>query len=603
MKSKAFVTWGLGLCVAWAGTGCSNDSGTAGAAVDGAVAVAITDAASNDVAVFEIDVTGIQFQRISGPIVAVLANPVRVDLASLSDSSKLLASARIPIGTYTRATITLDTTNARCVLVGQATPAALFDASGNPLTGTVTVPIQLGSPLLATATVHRLVEFDFDIDQSIVADTTANSVAIEPSFQLRIDPSQPREIASIGTLSTVDVPTTSFTGDVRALGGAVVTNVTFQASSATVFQIDGTVSTGAAGITALSALPVDTAIQCYGALSSTTDKVNVAYVEAGIGTYDGGSDIVEGHIVGRTGGLGSDAVLEVLGHSNDATHTTFQYATTFLVNTSFASTQVVRRGSAGAFDVDDLNIGQHVRVFGTLIGTTMTANTATSVVRMQPTRVFGNAAGAPAGTTLTLDPSRVGLLADTAFDWADGGFTPVDPNALTANVGALGVGLGINSTSAVSAIGYFSGIGDAGPDFAAVSLANQSTAAALVFVRNRPSTGFTVLTTANASQIQLNITGIAASGEFARVDRGFIGSIPLPTAPTPTVNHPSVNGFYSLRDRTTHTVRVFTRFSDFASALGSDIAQGATLDQLGALGAYTQNVNTVDASVAAAVVE
>jgi hypothetical protein len=195
------------------------------------------------------------------------------------------------------------------------------------------------------------------------------------------------------------------------------------------------------------------------------------------------------------------------------------------------------------------------------------------------------------------------LLADTAFDWADGGFTPTDPDALTANVGALGVGLAINSTSSVTAIGYFSGIGDSGPDFIASALVNQSTAAALLFVRNRPGIGFNVLTTANASQIQLNVTGVAAGGEFARIDRGPLGSIPLPTAPTPTVNHPTVTGFYSLRDRTTHTVRVFTRFSDFSSALQSDVVQGATLVQFGAVGTYTQVINTVDASVATAVVE
>jgi hypothetical protein len=229
-----------------------------------------------------------------------------------------------------------------------------------------------------------------------------------------------------------------------------------------------------------------------------------------------------------------------------------------------------------------------VRVFGTLSGTTMSANTATSVIRMQPTSVFGLAAGAPAGTTLTLDVERVGLLPENAFDWADGGFTPVDPNAFTADVGALGVGLDINLTSFVTVTGYFSGIGDAGPDLVASALVNQSTAPALMFVRNWPGPiGFTLLVTANAAQIQLNVVGPPVVGEFALIDRGFIGSIPLPTAPTPTINHPTMNGFYSLRDRTNLTVRVFRRFSDFSSALQSDIVMGATLVQFGAVGIYT----------------
>lgn len=596
----AMAAWVTGLFFAAA---CSRATSDGSSTSTGPVTIAITDAASGDIQSFEVDVTSIQLRRSNGAVVSVLAAPMRVDLASLTDTSNVLASARVPAGLYTRATIALDLTNARCVLVGKLTPASIKDVNGVALTGTIDVPLQLGSPFAIASTAHRLLELDFDLDQSFDVDTAANSVSLESAFVLRVDPALPREVGTVGTLTSVDVPNSSFLGTVRAVGGAAVSNVLFQASGATVFQIDGVTSTGTAGLTALAALPVDAPIQCFGSIAATTSKTNVLYVEAGIGTYAGGTDIVEGHVVGRMGGTGSDAVLEVLGYSSNAAHTTFQYATTFLVNTSFTNTKVVRRGSSSSFDVDDLNVGQRVRVFGTLSGTTMSANTATSVIRMQPTRVFGAAAGAPAGTTLTLDVSRVGLLADTAFDWADGGFTPTDPNALIADVGALGVGLAINSTSSVTAIGYFSGIGDAGPDFVATALVNQSTAAALLFVRNRPGIGFNVLTTANASQIQLNVTGVAAAGEFARIDRGPLGSIPLPTAPTPTVNHPTVTGFYSLRDRTNHTVRVFTRFSDFSSALQSDVVQGATLVQFGAVGTYTQVINTTDASVATAVVE
>jgi hypothetical protein len=189
------------------------------------------------------------------------------------------------------------------------------------------------------------------------------------------------------------------------------------------------------------------------------------------------------------------------------------------------------------------------------------------------------------------------------FHWSDSGFTPVDPHNFTADIGDLGVGLEISVVSSVDAIGFFSGIEDTGPDFTATALVNQSMAAALLFVRNRPNVGFTALVTANAAQIQLNLVGPAVPGEFAFVDRGFIGAIPLPNAPTPTLNHPAGTGNYSLRDRTNHTVRVFTRFSDFASALQSDIVMGATLVQIAAVGTYTQLQNSIDTAIATAVVE
>lgn len=606
MNNFGTVCWWSALALAGSVSvaSCSNaGDGTGSTTSTGPVTVAITDGASDAIETFLVDVTAIQLHKASGADVSVLSAPVRVDLASLTATSQLLTSMNVPSGLYTRATLTLDLTNASCVLTGKATGAQILDSTGSAVTGTLAVPLQLGTPFQVAFTAHRLLELDFDLDQSFTVDSVGNTVSFEPAFVLRVDPSTPKAIASIGTLTSVTTQTSSFVAAVRATGGGVVSSVTFQANGATVFQVDGVPALGATGLTALAALPADTSIQCLGTLAASSGKVNVTYVEAGKGTYNGGSDIVEGHVVARAGGIGSDAVLQVLGYSNNAAHTSFLYATTFLVNTSFSNTKVVRRGSSTAFDVDDLNVGQRVRVFGTLSGTTMSASSATSVIRMQPTRVFGAAAGAPVGTTLTLDVSRIGSLPDNAFAWNDGGATPVDPNAFEADIGALGVGLGISSVSLVSTEGYFTGIGAAGVDFTADSVTNASTAAALLFVRNRLSTGFTVLVTANASQIQLNVVGPAAAGEVAIVDRGLVGSSPLPTAPTPTINHPSGAGFYSLRDRTSHTVRVFTRFSDFSSALQSDIVQGATLVQLGALGTYTAVINTVDAPIATAVVE
>ncbi|MBL8859638.1 MAG: DUF4382 domain-containing protein [Planctomycetes bacterium] len=582
---------------------CSQEITGGASSESGSVAIAITDAASSSIAQFEVEVTAIQLRRATGAPESVLNTATRVDLASLTDTSLLLASARVPNGLYTQATITIDLSAAQCVLANKTTPAVLLDANGNPLTGSLSVPLQLAAPFLVGTTAHRLLELDLDLDQSFSVDVVGNTVRFEPAFVLRVDPQSPRLVGTIGSLTAVAPNLSSFTGTVRGVGGVLVSNVVFQASGATIYQIDGVSLLGSAGIDRLATLPVDASLQCFGSIASSTGKIDVVYVEAGTGTYNGGSDIVEGHIVGRTGGPGSDAVLEVFGHSNDALHTTFQYGTTFLVNTSFANTKVVRRGSVASFDPDALNIGQRVRVFGTLTGTTMTANDTSSVIRIQPTRVVGNAAGAPSGTQLTFALTRVGLLDQSAFDWPDGGFMPVDPNVFKADIGALGVGQAINATSIVSAVGYFTNVGASGADFNAVALTNESTAPSLVLVRNRPNIGFTVVTTANASQIQLNIVGVPVAGEFAVVDSGAAGSIPLPSGPTPTVNHPGNTGFYSLRDRTSHTIRVYTRFSDFASALQSDIVQGATLIQLGAIGTYTQSINVIDAGIATAVVE
>ncbi len=90
---------------------------------------------------------------------------------------------------------------------------------------------------------------------------------------------------------------------------------------------------------------------------------------------------------------------------------------------------------------------------------------------------------------------------------------------------------------------------------------------------------------------------------MATIDNGQAGSTPLPSAPTPTLTRPSMTGSYSLRDRGTNAIQVFTQFSDFASALGSAILQGATLIQIGAHGTYNAGTNVIDAASASAVIE
>jgi len=312
---------------------------------------------------------------------------------------------------------------------------------------------------------------------------------------------------------------------------------------------------------------------------------------------------VHGHVVGRTGGPGSDAVLQVLGQSVDASHTTFTNGQTFLVNTGFATTKVVRAGSTATFDMDDVNVGQRVRVFGTLTGTTMDATAATSIVRQERTRVFGAAAGAPAGGTLTMNLSHVDQLPQNLFTWTDSGTTPPDPSLFRAEVGSLGNGLAIVPGTNVTAHGYFAAVDDVGEDIVADAVANVDTGPSLLFVRNLAGTGFTVGVTTTTMQIQLSISGVAVAGETAVIDRGQAGTTALPAAPAPTVTRPGTTGTYSLRDRVTNTIQVFTQFSDYTSALGSVMAQGATLIQIGATGSYNAGTNTIDAAVSTAVVE
>jgi hypothetical protein len=585
-------------------SGCGAGGGGGAAGTDPTLTFAITDSASDDVVSFTVDVTSIQLRKLGGAMVSVLSTPTTIDLATLTDTSQILNAGTVPAGTYLSATITLDFTNAVCLLTGQTTPATIQDDSGNPLTGLVTLPIQFGTDrLICPFNRHRLLEFDFNLNQSLMADTAGNTVTVEPAFVMHVNPAAPKTLVAAGTLTSVDTASSTFVGEITTLGGTPIAPATFHVDPATIYQIDGMPSVGSTGLTALAAVSAGTWIQAYGSIDPLSPELDVAFLEAGTGTYNGGTDIVEGHIIDRLGAAGTDPILTVLGHSSDAGHTVFQYDTSFTVTASFASTKVVRLGLNQAYDTDDLNVGQRVRIFGALTGTNMDATRANDVIRMQPTDVFGHAAGPDVAGDLTVDVTRVDQRLQSAFTWSAGGTTPPDPNAFHAQVGNLGQGLGIAAATPVAARGYFTAVDDAGQDLRATALANLSLVPSLMLVHNRPA-GFTVTAVAGSSSIVLTITGTAGTGEFAILDQALVGAQPLPTSPDPTIRA-AASGltYYTIRDKGTGSTTLYLQFADFSAALGNQLVMGATIDHVAAVGRYTVLTNTIDASLAAVVVE
>lgn len=566
----------------------------------GPVSVVLTDAASNEVESFVVRVTSLSLGKSTGTSVGVLAAPVEVDLADATDTGRLLDSLAVPVGFYTSATITLDFNHSSCMLAGESTPASVTDDQGQALTGLVSYPIQLGSTINVSSALHRLLQVDFDLEQSLEVDSGSNTVALAPVLLLGVDPAAPRQIAIWGTLVGADEVHSRFVLELQDATGSPIDRVTCTTDSATVFQTDGVPATGAGGLGALSALAAGTWVQGYGSVVPHGAGLALEFVEAGLGTWNGGSDIVEGHVVDRAGGAGADATLTVLGHGSDAAHASVQWDTLFTVSTSFAGTHVVRLGSATAFDTDDVNIGQHVRIFGALSGATLDASAG--VLRLQPTQLFGTAAGAPAAGELTADVTRVGLVDRNDFTWSSSGSTPTGPSALVSEVGTLADGLNIDLATPVVLHGFFRPIDDAGADFDAVSVANVAESA-LILVRNRLLVGFDVALACSSTSIGITIAGSAAPGEVALLDQGFAGQSSLPSAPTPTLTPAGSAGLYTLCDRSAGTTVTYLGFSSFASALGDLVALGAEVRHVSAVGTYQSGSNTLSASAATVVVQ
>jgi hypothetical protein len=480
--------------------------------------IAFTDAAADDLTLFEVDVTGIVFHKYSGANVSVLSQSTRVDFACLEDFGELVVGLGLETGYYTGMTLTLDFTNAQAFLEGWTTAATLQDSDGQPLTGPVSVQIAFppdSRPYVIPGRNH-LFMLDLDMNQALESDTTNNIVKFTPVITAEVDPSNPKPILATGYIYSVDTGASSFIVENRTLSAQVIGRFTVLTDANTIFHVDGTPYQGSPGLTALDGLALDTRVWIQGVVDTTQRLLRATAVEAGSGTFGSGQDWVEGLITTRTA-AGNPAILTVLGTSKDVSTGSRAFNTSHTIDVS-ASTIVLRRGVTNALTTDELNIGQRVLAFGTLTGTNLDATAATGVVRMIRSDVHGVVQSVGANT-MTITAWRFGLRFMAAFNFNVGGTPEANAAAYTIDTTGLDTS-GIAAGDRVRAIGRINPVGiPADDNFTAVSVVKKADVLLCKWIT--PSD--TVLT-ATYPEISLDTT----STLFAFVDQGSLGQTILP---------------------------------------------------------------------------
>jgi hypothetical protein len=588
---------------------CSNSSGGGGGSGgnppqdESTLVLTMIDAPSDEISSFEVELESFRLHRQGGGTISVLAAPARVDLASLEGQRQAVVLREVPPGLYTSAEATFDLSDSLCVLQGQTAPAAIRDATGTPFTGSMVLPIELGDGAFEVeAGKHRHVELDFDLDQSLVIDAANNQVELQPVLVLRVDPTSSQPFFVLGELESTNASTSTLRVVAQSLASGDLDTFEFEALDFTTFHVDGQPTFGANGLALLGAKPAHTSMQVLGALDPASNRLVATHVAAGSGTWMGGSAVVEGYVIARS--AGASPTLTIRGHSSTAGLKTSQFNKTFTVQTNAAATKVVRWDDPDEPDLDDVNVGQFLRAYGALSGTTLDATQPDDVIRLEQTRVYGYAVKAPSNGELTIGLERVGPLPVADFTWSDSGTTPPDPVAFQMNVKGIGAGLGITACTAVSASGHFTAVDVGSLDFKAATLGNVDTGPALMFVRDHPEEGLELTVTASATSLQLVTSGTPVSGEEAKVDKGFVGAIALPASPTATIVPPdSGPKAYFLCDKVLGETTLYTSFAEFSDALAKAIAGGAQVTQIAAVGPYDWPTNTIVSALASACVE
>jgi hypothetical protein len=171
-----------------AGCGSINTSPNPSAQLQtGTVGVVISDDPTQDWATIGVEVLSISLTPQGGgtavPVYTASSAPPMINLVQLDQLGEILGNAKIPLGTYTSATLTLsaDNTGGSCdvLLVASADPEVGFDvpagttvpcsqiafagATGTAPNTTVTLPITLATPLTVTENSSNALDLEFDL--------------------------------------------------------------------------------------------------------------------------------------------------------------------------------------------------------------------------------------------------------------------------------------------------------------------------------------------------------------------------------------------------------------------------------------------------------
>jgi len=582
------------VCGCGGGGGGGGGGSVGGAApADGSLTIALTDSASDELETFEVDVSGISLQRVGGSTVSVLGRATRVDLTDLDSLSELIVGGGIDPGAYAGLTMTLDFSNAVVTISGQTTPATVVDENGNPITGPIPVRVNFAEDERPHIVINRrhFFELDLNLDESVTVDAANNRVTFVPVMTASPDPDNPKPTSIQGILAAVNTATGTFTVDRRAEDQHSVGMFTVSTSATTMFQVDGTVFTGAAGLAGLATMAGGTTqVWAQGSRGQGAGMLDAVAVEAGAGTRGNGQDWVIGHIVGRDLSAGSDATLRVLGRSLNASDGSRQFHTTFTVGVQLGTTRVLRRGAGDSLTTDALDVGQQVAAFGTLTGAHLDSTGAggrPGIARMLLTSVFGTASATPADDVLTMDVARFDQLDIGNFDFNVGGVVEADSAHYTVNVAGLDTGV-ITADSRVRCTGWIDPVGVASDqDFKAISLVDRTIEGKLLTCQWVPPST-TALPSVTATALTLDVSNATVS----TVDDGFESKAILP-APPPTLVPLRDVGFFLIVQN--GALDMHLHFSPFATALQSRMSAGAAVSRIFAGGRYDTNTQVFSA--------
>lgn len=563
----------------------------------GSVYVAFTDA-EGDFLSYEVSVTSLELRKANGAVVQTLPQRTEIDFAQYTELSEFISAAAIPPGVYVEGTITLDYSDAEIFVeaAGEAVPATVVDAAGNPLT-VVDFSIQLAERDRLTITRGRpsLLTVDFDLAASHRVDTSVEpAVAVaEPFLVAEVNPVEEKDIRVRGALVEVDVAGDSYTVQVRPWHrrdgdfGEVTVNTT----ESTTYEIDMTEYAGSEGLQALSQADPGTPVVALGTLDLDAREFTAAAVYGGTSVIADGIDAIHGNIVARAGDELSVKGVTIV---RDDGSTRFRGEVTVIVG---PNTRITKAGGSDApLTADALSVGQRIVVFGQLDPTTdeRILDASEGHVRMLVTRLTGEIVSASVGQ-INMNLRGIDRRGIDMFDFAGTGMQAdldADPQDYEVATGVLDTA-GLPAGSAVRVFGFVSPFGVAPPDFSGRTIVDYRE------LRSALGIGWTSEGTAMPFQMA-GPEGLVI--DLANPDVGERHAVLVGGRKIDLFDLPQSPSIVPAAGRTLFSlvepghVELFRDFDEFVETLNDRLAAGDRARSMAAYGAYDLGANVLTAN-------
>jgi hypothetical protein len=574
--------------------------------------------------------------KLNGSVTAI-AVPETVDFARLTNLSELLATASLPVDTYTSAIITLDYTNAQISVMVNGAPvrATFVDPSGVvPTTVAVTVSFDTSNELtlLPTFATSNALRFSMNLDlaasNKVDLTTSPPTVTVKPFMSVSTTASDTKLIRVRGPLinSSVNIGTYTvvvrpFFDEINSLGILTMFN-----DENTVYTLDGTTYVGAPGLTQLSQTSAgSTMTAAFTTFEPTTTPapgVNAGifhsvYVVAGGTLEDFFTDGMEGDVIARSGN-----VLTIRGGTLFANLAqVIQYEDLDSQVIVGPATQVTADGvsTLGPLNFNSISVGQHITARGlyslsaagvTILDSTGASSTDTGSVRIQSTELFGSLISSGAGS-LALNLQAIENWPASVYNFAGNGVTAaqdssaanylVNTGALTLPVAGAGDPLWID--------GFTSPFGSAPPDFIAEAVNAEPTVPASLVVSWTGTGTAAPFATLTSGSMTVDLANAAFASGQLRVGAESIDITTLTASPSivPAVAVPAANGLPlfapvftvgpgAISEAATASILSFNGFAAFVTQLNTTFATPTPATQFVARGFYNRTANTFTAS-------